>query len=283
MLRFIFSVAAVSALLPFPFTLTTAQTIRASYSNLPDSRSIEPKNFLPDTTIVEVLMPKLAIKKSGILLSRLPEKDREKWKILEHIIRLRSQSGIPLHPTLWKLWHWAENSDHQIFVEFHNNKNIQTSIAGSFHIESLDPTGKQHIAVIRLHLTSIEQALVSEVKANEMRFIPFYGLRKEERYLEVLGHELAHLQFVLSNFMRAQMVQELVTKTNDQLLLNIQLKVELATAPLFLQRLVQRDTLLKELEAQAVAVEEQIWRELISSKKERPALQLARTLIRNNS
>ena len=133
--------------------------------------------------------------------------------------------------------------------------------AGSFSIEQADPEGKRHLAAIRLYLNTIDQAIAGPATARADGFIPLAGLNKEERYVEVLGHELAHAVYILSDLERAQKVENWVEQTND-LFLSANRERDRQLSPWMRQRLIQRDLLLEELEAQAEKMETAIWTEL---------------------
>jgi hypothetical protein len=97
--------------------------------------------------------------------------------------------------------------------------------------------------------------------------IPFKGLNREERYAEVLGHELGHAADILTNLPRAQMVEEVIKQTNELLLSITSRKNSKQLSQEMQQRLDRRDAFLKELEAPAEMAETAIWRELVSSQK----------------
>ena len=142
------------------------------------------------------------------------------------------------------------------------------------------PTGQRHTAVLKLCLANIDQALIGPRVARANGFIPFQELSKEERYAEVLGHELAHIKFVLANSLRAHLVNELIQTTNDFLLGQIRQNPTVLHAREMKERISQRDTLLLELESQAEEVEEIVWQELVATKKYRPEFLAAASLYR---
>jgi hypothetical protein len=94
-------------------------------------------------------------------------------------------------------------------------------------------------------------------------------LNKEERYAEVLGHELAHAYHILTDLRRAESVRNLVARTNDLLLSYNAYGDTRALGREMRWLLFQRDSLLIKLEAYAEGVEASVWRELIASKKKR--------------
>jgi|GEM_PF-942387 len=200
---------------------------------------------------------------SGIVTDRLSAKGLQRWKAIEQLIFAEDANGQLLHPTLKALWEWAETSGHIIYIEIPNQGRISTCTAGSFSLERFDPQGKKHVAVVRLHLSNIDQAYIGPSTARADGFIPFEALTREERYAEVLGHELAHAVYILTNQARARMVEEFVEQTNEILLSG---QARHGIEPIgqeMRQRLIRRDTLLKELEAQAETMEIVVWRELV--------------------
>src|SRR5262249_62198083 len=112
----------------------------------------------------------------------------------------------------------------------------------------------------------IDQAHIGPSSARDNGFIPFQGLSKKERYVEVLGHELAHAVHILTDMERARKVEEMVEKTNEILLSQRPNRKVNSLAPELNRRLSRRDALLKDLEEQAEGMEYVIWRELISGK-----------------
>src|SRR5262245_59841063 len=122
---------------------------------------------------------------SGLITSRLSFKELDRWKTIERIAFAEDARRQPLHPTLRNLWQWIETSGHAVFVEIMRTTRASTCTAGSFVIERFDPKGEKHIAVIKLNLSSIDQAYVGPESARENGFIPFDGLTKQERNVEV--------------------------------------------------------------------------------------------------
>src|SRR5262245_19616039 len=209
---------------------------------------------------------------SGLITSRLALKELERWNTIERIAFAEDARRQPLHPTLRNLWQWIETSGHAVFVEVMRSTRASTCTAGSFVIERFDTKGEKHIAVIKLYLASIDQAFVGPESARENGFIPFDGLSKEERYVEVLGHELAHAVHILTNLDRAGKVEEMIEKTNEMLLSPRPSRKDTPLSPEMKRRLSRRDALLKDLEKQAEEMEYVIWRELTASKPIREKL-----------
>jgi hypothetical protein len=201
---------------------------------------------------------------SGIITLRILRKDIERWQAIKRIVFAEDARGQPRHPTLRDLWEKIEGSGHAVYIEM-TSPNLQISTtAGSFRIERFDPQGIRHVAVIMLNPASIDMAYVGTDAARPNGFIPFLGLTKEERYAEVLGHELAHAVYILSDLTRTRMVEESVQQTNKLFLSQIREHGYRYIKPEMRHRIFRRDLLLQELEEQAEAVEELIWQELIS-------------------
>jgi len=203
---------------------------------------------------------------SGLITSRLSIKELDLWKEMELIVFAESADRRPLHPALRNLWELVETSKHAVFVEITRSTRTWSCTAGSFTIERFDPKGEKHIAAIRLNLSSIDRAQVGPISSRDNGFIPFQGLSKKERYVEVLGHELAHAAHILADPERVRKVEEMVEKTNEILLSQRPNRIVNLLAPDMNRRLSRRDALLKDLEAQAEEMEYVVWRELVASK-----------------
>ncbi|MGE0131536.1 MAG: hypothetical protein AB7U82_25935 [Blastocatellales bacterium] len=207
---------------------------------------------------------------AGIITDRLTgKKDMRRWKTIERIVFAEDGEGQPLHPTLRGLWQRLERSGHAIHIEMRGTGRALSNTAGAFYIEQLDPEGLRHVAVIRLYPETIDRAYVGPNGARHEGFIPFLGLKKEERYAEVLGHEMAHALHILSDLARARMVEELVQQTNESFLSYGRRNGYANIEPEMRQRLDRRDAFLKELEEPAEAAESLIWREIASSREAR--------------
>ncbi len=206
---------------------------------------------------------------SGLITTRLDTKELERWKAIERLVFAENLNRQPLHPTLRNLWEWVETSGHAVFIEIVRSSRISTCTAGSFMIEQFDPKGERHIAVIKLNLSNIDQAYVGPDAARTTGFVPFTGLTREERYAEVLGHELAHAAHILTSLERTKMVEYMVEKTNEMLLTRNPRRKSNTLSPELRRKLFQRDELLRELEKQAEAMEYVVWKELHANKSDR--------------
>jgi hypothetical protein len=203
---------------------------------------------------------------SGLNASRLAPKDLERWRAIEELVFAEDGKHQPLHPTIRGMWEWLETSGHLVYVEIVRSTRAATCTAGNFSIEYFDPRGERHIGVIKLHLGNIDLAYVGPSAARENGFVPFEGLSKEERYVEVLGHELAHAVDILTTPEHARRVEMMVEKTNEMLLSGRPRRKGESVTPELKTRLGERDRLLLVLEKRAETMETTVWRELIESK-----------------
>jgi len=199
---------------------------------------------------------------SGLLTDRLSAEQIERWGEIERLVLAEDVKGQPLHPTLRGLWEWADASSHAIHLELPESSKVSLPTVGIFKIERLDPQGIRHVVVIRLYLENIDRARLRPKAVRKGGFVPFKKLGKVECYAEVLGHELAHAANILSDPERARLVEEAVEQTNGLILARHRRRDPAPLDPELRQRLIERDRLLKELEAQIVATEATIWREL---------------------
>lgn len=202
---------------------------------------------------------------SGLITTRLSERQLRRWKTIARLVFAIDKAGLPLHPTLRSLWEWAESCPHAIYIELPNRGSYRGTGAGQFKIERFDPAGKRHVAVIKLRLSVIDSAASDKMAAPANGFIPFFDLRRHERYAEVLGHELAHAQTILSDPRTAKLSYEMVEQTNSLFSAYYRQRNGRPIGRQLKQRLSRRDSLLQKFEVIAQGVEETVWRELINS------------------
>ncbi|HKX28732.1 MAG TPA: hypothetical protein VJ302_13620 [Blastocatellia bacterium] len=203
---------------------------------------------------------------TGIVTDRISTKSLQRWNKIKQFVFLKDTEGEPLHPILRSLWDRLDKSGHTIYLELPDKNRVMSSLAGSFRIERLDPSGQRHVGVIKLNLHNIDLAYVGPEAMRANGFIPFERLNKEERYVEVLGHELAHAVYILEDLALATKVDHLIEQTNALLLANYGQYQTTILKPEMHQRLLERDLLLADLETNAEAVEVQVWKELVQSK-----------------
>jgi hypothetical protein len=144
-----------------------------------------------------------AERENAIRTDRLSPKQLKTWKSIESIVIARDTEGQPLHPKLYSLWQQIATSGLDIWIEFAHPPNLDPNEAGRFILDDSD--GQEPQAVIRLQLPLIEKAKVDQLAEG---FVPFRGLNKHERYVEVLAHELAHAVSTLESPQYASMVKE---------------------------------------------------------------------------
>jgi len=164
------------------------------------------------------------------------------------------------------LFEQLHTSGHSIYLEFDESRTGCRCTGGVFSIERLDREGSRNVAVIKLYLRNIEQASPSQGTLKD-GFVPFAGLNKLDRYLEVLGHEMAHAVDILFTPDLANLVDEVLKKTDQaiQQLLNRKGRIE----PEMERLLQERDAFLTELEKPARVAEAMVWRELVQSRRRR--------------
>jgi hypothetical protein len=203
---------------------------------------------------------------SGILLDRISHKDLGRWGAIERVVFAEDLMGFPSHPRLRSMWEQVDRSGHAVYIELYCRRRVSSNLGGAFRIEVFDPLGIRHVAVIRLYLATIDMVSVELVAARPNGFIPFQGLNREERYAEVLGHELAHAVHILSNLTRARMVEDMIEQTHEDFLSHIRQYGHANLKSEMLRRIVSRDHFLSELEEHAEAIEMMIWSELVSGR-----------------
>jgi ribosomal protein L18E len=114
------------------------------------------------------------------------------------IVLAKDEKGRPVHPALYGLYHQADTSDHEIQIELSTQRATMCAV-DLCKIERYAGRVQKDVVLIRLNLGMIDRALASELSRRADGLIPFAGLKKKERYAEVLGHELAHVVRLLTN------------------------------------------------------------------------------------
>jgi hypothetical protein len=148
---------------------------------------------------VEVAGSRPAEPKRGFLVDRLSRSDLRIWRAIEEVIAASDASGAPRSPTLRRLWEWARTSTDTLHVELVAPSKLAAGIVGVFRVERFDPTGQDHVIVIRLSPERIRSANANSGPNAVLSFDRFEGLTDVERYAEVLAHELAHAFYVLDS------------------------------------------------------------------------------------
>jgi hypothetical protein len=207
-----------------------------------------------------------AAMETGVVLDRLSHEQLRQWRSIEHLVDASAPNGTPLYPTLSGLWEWALQSGNAIYIELASPDCGAKGTAGRFLIERFDPGASRHVGVIRLCLANIDRRPTFGGGTRANGFVRLAGLRKRERYAEVLGHELAHAAYAFASPERARMVYERVETVSAQFMAHRAEHGNEPLEPALLRRLEQRDALLEELEAHADAIELLVWRELAKSR-----------------
>jgi hypothetical protein len=210
--------------------------------------------------------------RTGFVTERLSPRQLKLWKSIERIALAEDRTGQPLHPRLHGLWHWAEAGGHAIYVELLDRKNPAIYHAGTFAVEKSGPAGQNQIAVLRLYLWIIDEASVGREVARPDGFIPFKGLGKNERYAQVVGHELAHAALILEDANYAHQYQELDREAANFLLLRQKSRIGDAYDQATEQVLSRLQSLTMEVEKPAQAAEVEIWRELLDGQRTKAAV-----------
>src|SRR5262245_5632494 len=93
----------------------------------------------------------------GLRVDRLSRGDLRIWRAIEAVVADSDPSGVPRSPTLRRLWDWAHDSTHVLHVEMVPPSRLAAGMAGVFRVESSDPAGRRHVAVIRLCPSNIQR------------------------------------------------------------------------------------------------------------------------------
>jgi hypothetical protein len=135
---------------------------------------------------------------AGIRTDRLRKSQLKTWKSIMEIVLARDKEGRPFHPILYGLYHQADISGHEVQIELSTQRATMCAV-GVCSIEAYAESTQKAVVLIRLNLGMIDRAMASERSRRADGFIPFAGLKKKQRYAEVLGHELAHVVQLLTN------------------------------------------------------------------------------------
>jgi len=206
-------------------------------------------------------------KETGILTSRLSGRQLRIWRSIERIVFARDKSGRLLHPTLHGLWQEAEGSGCAIYIEMPDPKGGSPYFAGGFFLEKPGSANEPPAGVIRLYLPAIGNASTSGRTRRDNGFMPFEGLRRmDQRYAEVLGHELVHALLTLTDPRHASVCRE-VEREVAALTLQLKERKEKTLDDETRARMQRIQEMSEELERRPEAVEVDIWRELLGNQK----------------
>jgi hypothetical protein len=215
------------------------------------------------------LVPSMALilAAGGVRVDRLSPRQLRVWNKVVEIVLAEDGDGQPVHPTLRRLWDAVDGSGHVVEVEV-PEKTARSYIAGRFVITKVDPAGKAHEGILILNFRAIDEASTGPGATREGGFVPFKGLGREERYAELLGHELAHAIWHLASPERARLAERLQgeLETEMQRVLRVGARSPDGGLP---ERVATLDRLAREAEEPAEMAEVAIWRELRTGHKDR--------------
>ena len=216
------------------------------------------------------LVPSLALilASGGLRTDRLSPEQLHVWNKIVEIVMAEDGGGQPLHPTLRQLWDAVDTSRHVIHVEISERKGPRSYIVGRFVITKVDPDGKAHEGTLILNLWAIDKASTGPGATRGGGFIPFKGLGKNERYTELLGHELAHAVWHLGATERARLAQCLQGQLETEMERLLRVGVRGPDEGLQ-ERVATLDRRAREVEEPAEAAEVAIWKELKAGRQVR--------------
>jgi len=198
-----------------------------------------------------------------ISTDRLSRKQLRTWKAIEAMVFARDASGRLKHSMLHSLWQSVETGGNVVHVELPSSGALSDREAGKFIVEKFSPNGHKHIAVIRLCLPVIDEALVSERTPGPDGFVRFKGLGKKERYAEILGHELAHAVWTFADQNHARLLEELNAEVERFERSRRRALHRTALDEQEWQHLRRIESLMTEIESPAELAEAEVWKELL--------------------
>ncbi len=202
---------------------------------------------------------------SGICTDRLTPKQLKLWRSMEQTIGVTGKDGFLAHSELNHLWQSVRKSKSVIYIEMQQRKTAYVDgCAGVTEVEVFDSDEKVQTAVIRLYLGTIRNAWANDGAAVDGGFTRFRGLGMTERYIEVLGHELAHLLLILQSPDYAHLYRTQSRLRAEIIHLREQGSVHDESVQ---QRLLRLKDLDHEIEEPALISEARIWRELLGGQE----------------
>ncbi len=197
---------------------------------------------------------------------RLSPRQTRLWNSIRKIVQETDHHGRVMHPVLYGLWQAVEQSGHRVFVELITDPDRCSNMAGETVVEEFDPKRQTHSIRIRLFISTIARAYAGEQPSVDgISFVPFSGLRREERYAKVLGHELSHIDKML----RDPEYMRLVRDINEE---QLAIATPVGADGTALSNEARNERLSRiwprilESEKPALAAEAEIYRELLAGK-----------------
>jgi hypothetical protein len=209
------------------------------------------------------LVPSMALilASGGLRTDRLSPKQLRAWNKIVNVVMAEGRDGRPLYPTLRQLWDAVDTSGHVVHVEMPDRAGSRSYLAGRFAITKVDPEGKTHEGILVLNLRAIDKLSTGPGATRPGGFIPFKGLGKNERYAELLGHELAHALWHLADTERARLAQQFQGEMETEMERVLRAGGRGPDEELR-ERVGALDRLAREVEVPAEAAEVAIWKEL---------------------
>ncbi len=199
----------------------------------------------------------------GFRTDQLSPRQVRVWNAVRKIALATDRHGHPLYPTLQGLWSTVEKSTHLVFVELITDSKHCSNMAAETVVEEPDPAGRRHTIRVKLFLPTIDRIYPGEQESREgMAFVPFSGLRREQRYAKVLGHELAHVATILHDPDYLRLVQEICTE-QKAIAVAVEADGKHLSDGAFQARWNRIWPIVLEVEKPALAAEAAIYRELL--------------------
>jgi hypothetical protein len=209
-------------------------------------------------TSVALVLSAASGAEAGIRTDRLEGRQLKAWKAIVAVVLAVDREGQPLYPTLHRLYREIDSSDHDVRIELPRTSGA-SAIAGRFRIERLGDDGRYEASIL-LNLRTIDRVLTGSPDA---QLVPFEALSKDERYAQVLGHELAHAAWTFADPERTRLV---VSVQADAQQLARRAQTEGIAGDGFQKQVKETERLARMLEEPALAAEAAITEELRASR-----------------
>jgi hypothetical protein len=204
---------------------------------------------------------RLADSVSGMSTGRLTSKQLRIWGEVGKIAEAADEAGQSLHPRLHSLWQWAKGNGHTIVIDMTEVRGSHA--AGRTTLEEQDRAGQQPVAVLWLNVYAIDNANPNLASRLSDDLQPSRKLGKNERYAEIVGHELTHAFLMLENPEYARLSSELRMEADRYLLSRRQTGKGPSGETASTQQQLRLQLIISAIEKPAEAAELEIWRELV--------------------
>jgi hypothetical protein len=180
------------------------------------------------------------------------------WKAIVAVVEATGPDGQLLHPTLLRLYREIASSPHAVRILIPATKG-SSAIAGRFWLESAGTDGR-HEASITLNLRTIDRVLTGSPDA---QLVTFETLGRTERQAQVLGHELAHAAWTLSDPEHVRLVAAVQARSLE---IARRARTEGVAGEGFSAAVDENERLVRRLEEPALASEAAVTEELRASR-----------------